>query len=190
METLTLKQRIYTKVLSLLRQLVQALLRKDSNNQQNTSPEEKVSPKVSTSSKKVIYEKTDPIEKILEKIPLEERMHTAFSHKVYTHEEIMLLWGIIWYQNVGESALKEIENGTLTKSSVHCYLRHIPIRGVTGDFPRQLYDATDKYIKALYDYSIKMGFIDADTSFDAFTEKDKVKIIDGEYVKIYTLPLH
>lgn len=68
-------------------------------------------------------------------------------------------------------ALEEIRNKELSKTKVHAYLRHIPIRGIDEGWPDEIYVLTDSCLQKLYEYSKEKGFIPVDYPYEDFLTK-------------------
>ena len=64
--------------------------------------------------------------------------------------------------------LGKIKVGALENTDISCYLRHLPIRDRHDDYPESVLKLTDRCVQDMYDYSVKMGFIDNTVSKEEF----------------------
>lgn len=65
----------------------------------------------------------------------------------------------------------KIEDDNLSNMTISCYLRHLPIRGMSGKgWPEETLSLTDKCVQAMYEYSIRKGFIDSTVSKEEFVQ--------------------
>jgi len=67
----------------------------------------------------------------------------------------------------------KIEEDDLSNMTISCYLRHLPIRGLSGKWkwwPEKTLSLTDKCVQAMYEYSIRKGFIDSTVSKEEFVQ--------------------
>lgn len=63
----------------------------------------------------------------------------------------------------------KIEKDDLNNMTLSCYLRHLPIRGLSGKgWPEKTLSLTDRCVQAMYEYSIRKGFIDNSVSKEEF----------------------
>lgn len=66
---------------------------------------------------------------------------------------------------------EDCNSGRLDEDMIHMYLKHIPIRGICGDWPDEVYEICDKALFLMYDYAKEVGFVDSNTSYEDFLKK-------------------
>lgn len=64
----------------------------------------------------------------------------------------------------------EMEEKTLTYDNVWAWINHIPKSNNTG-WSSEIYALSDKFLHELYTYSLDMGFIPSNFSFELFINK-------------------
>ena len=68
---------------------------------------------------------------------------------------------------------RDFRKKRLRKFRIRCYLRCIPMKGVHKGWPEAIYDTGESLVRLLYEYSITIGYINAETSIDDFIQEAK-----------------
>ena len=84
------------------------------------------------------------------------------------------LSAVVYFQSVNNSASEGINNKTLNKDNVRCYIRHLPIKGELeyNEWGKEVLNICDKCLHELYEYSKEMHFVDDDCSFTYFCHRE------------------
>ncbi|MBQ9665287.1 MAG: hypothetical protein IJV33_02285 [Bacteroidaceae bacterium] len=69
-------------------------------------------------------------------------------------------------------AIKCTKEGRLSKRGLYDCMRHIPIRGKSGDWPEEVYVEADKCLQALFQYAREQKYINKSLSYDRFISFD------------------
>lgn len=79
-------------------------------------------------------------------------------------------------------AIRRMESKELDSSSVHAFIRHIPIRGYNQCSENALKIGED-CLKRLYVYSKEMGFVSHDYSYENFINLHLLDSVDIEFLR-------
>lgn len=67
-------------------------------------------------------------------------------------------------------AIKSINDRSLDWYGILGYLRHLPIKGKSNGWPNRIYQKSNKCLSQLYQYALKQGYIEKETTFEEFIE--------------------
>lgn len=70
-----------------------------------------------------------------------------------------------------DSAYKLMDSKEMSFESIKGYIRHLPIVGIEGGYPKSIYIKVVKCINRMWKYSLSMGYTKED-SLVSFLEKD------------------
>lgn len=88
----------------------------------------------------------------------ENLMQLKYNSWKYSEEEFNSIACLAWIKTINKYIENKISDRTLTKESVHCYLRHLPIRGYCTA-QEEVFCISDMCVDELYKYSKKMNYI-------------------------------
>lgn len=75
---------------------------------------------------------------------------------------------ICYIEEMSITVKKLMDKNKLSKYEIRCYIRHLPIREINSNWSEKVYEASDKLIRELYNYSKQRKFITDKISYDKF----------------------